>query len=250
VAAEVDRCFRRELPLNYAQSLLAEWEANWWTAGNLARLRVLLCDRAFEAGLEVRQLREAGRNAPALGDVLQVDDRHGVAQLRLLWSLRPRRPWGGWSEAVTAFEVAADPGAGQRLLGSYPDLLLMDPEEPAILLCGRGVVFQGALFTELPDPLGARARRGPWGGAYELRVGGHRFPITGDPDDLISRLEHWFNFYFGDFRPQVAGVYAWQAPEGMKPTEAQEAVACPECLRLLLPRLGEVGMLVEGAQAR
>src|SRR5262249_7989970 len=93
VAAQIGRCFLGKLPITYAQWLLEEWEGLWWTGGNLARLRVLLCDRAFEAGLEVLDLLEAGHAAPALGDVLEISNTDALAQLRLLWSLRPRRPW-------------------------------------------------------------------------------------------------------------------------------------------------------------
>ena len=72
---------------------LANWEPAWWTEGNVARLRILLCDRAFEAGFEVRNLLDAGRNSPGLADVLHTGDPHRLATLRLLWSLRPRRSY-------------------------------------------------------------------------------------------------------------------------------------------------------------
>src|SRR5205807_265477 len=108
VAAALARCLEGELPLIFAQQLLAAWEATWWTAGNLTRLRVLLCDHAFEEGLEFADLLAAGRAAPALGSVLQLENAGALAQLRLLWSMRPRRPWDGWSNAIPVFELAKD----------------------------------------------------------------------------------------------------------------------------------------------
>ena len=93
VVDQIARCFDGRLPLTYAERLLAGWSSEWWTRGNLVRLRVLLCDRAFEAGFEVRNLLDAGRTAPALGDVLRITDPAGLAGLRLLWSERPTRPW-------------------------------------------------------------------------------------------------------------------------------------------------------------
>src|SRR5262249_8527523 len=66
VVSWVGRCFEGRLPLGFAQGVLEDWKAEWWTPGNLARLRILLCDRAFEAGFEVANLIDAGQNAPAL----------------------------------------------------------------------------------------------------------------------------------------------------------------------------------------
>ncbi len=86
------RCFEGRLSLRFVEHLLAGWRTRWWTPGNLARLRVLLCDRAFEAGFEVRNLLDAGQTAPALGAVLATADVPGLNALRLLWSLRATRP--------------------------------------------------------------------------------------------------------------------------------------------------------------
>jgi hypothetical protein len=241
VVDQVGRCFDGRLPLAFAQWLLAEWEGSWWTAGNLARLRVLLCDRAFEAGWEVADLVEAGLVASALADVLQTTDMDGLARLRLLWSLRPRRPWPPGEEVITVFEVAADPERGQAWLRKYPDLLLLDEASPAITVCGQGIVFQETVFTEAPRTIDVKARRDFDGVEYELQIGTHRFRLVSDPAPLVGRLERWFGYHFGEFLPQVAEVHTWQAPEGSKAAQLQEAVACPECRRLLLPRAGEVG---------
>src|SRR5207248_1068494 len=78
----------------------------------------------FEAGFEVRNLLEVGRAAPTLGAVLETQNRRPLAWLRLLWSLRPRRPWDHCGKAVTVFEVAHSPGQS-RLLEEHPDLLLL-----------------------------------------------------------------------------------------------------------------------------
>src|SRR5262249_40405869 len=85
------RTFEGQLPLVFAQHLLAEWATAWWTELALARLRILLCDRAFEAGFEVQSLIDAGIHAPALGTVLGTLRPRALAALRLLWSLRPTR---------------------------------------------------------------------------------------------------------------------------------------------------------------
>ncbi|MFQ3593911.1 MAG: hypothetical protein SNJ82_12090, partial [Gemmataceae bacterium] len=42
--------FEGRIPLSFVQALLADWQADFWNAGQLARLRLRLLDRAFEAG--------------------------------------------------------------------------------------------------------------------------------------------------------------------------------------------------------
>ena len=192
VADQLARCFDGRLPLAYAQHLLAAWTCDWWTRGNLVRLRALLCDRAFEAGFEVRNLLDAGRTAPALGDVLGVGDPAGLAALRLLWADRPTRPWDHCGPARTVFELATDP-ARADLLGRHPDLLLWQREpswivaadggeEPMrdaeILLCAGGVWLQEVRFTAAPAVV--EVTRKSLG--FELVLGGRRFRGSGDAD--------------------------------------------------------------------
>lgn len=246
VVDQVSACFEGRLPLAYAQWLLAEWEGRWWTAGNLARLRVLLCDRAFEAGWEIADLAEAGILAPALGDVVDTTNLDGLARLRLLWSLRPRRPWPFGESVITVFEVAEDLDSGRAWLRKYPDLLLLDEGRPAIIVCGRGVVFQETVFTESPRTIDIKKRRDFDGVEYELMIGEHRFRLVTNPEALAGRLVRWFRYVFGEFLPQVAAVHTWKAPEGSKSAKYQEAIACPECRRLLLALTGQVGRVVDG----
>jgi hypothetical protein len=84
VANQVGHCFAGRLPLAFAEHLLAAWDSDWWTRGNLARLRILVCDHAFEAGFEVQNLLDAGQTAPALGAVLDTAHLENLAALRLL----------------------------------------------------------------------------------------------------------------------------------------------------------------------
>ncbi len=133
VTAQIGQCFDGHLPLSFAENLLAGWESPKWTAEHLARMRILLCQRACEAGFEVRDLLAAGISAPALGEVMKTNDAEGMCRLRLLWSLRPQRPWDSLGFAVTAFDLAR--GLKSRLtdselLAEYPDLLLAVTEEP------------------------------------------------------------------------------------------------------------------------
>src|SRR5262249_37925921 len=170
------------------------------------------------------------------------------AQLRLLWSLRPRKPWGRWSQAVTVFELALDAEAGAALLARQPDLLLADLPAPAILLCGRGVVFQDQVFLSAPRTVEARARRNFEGIEYELVVGDIRLRFASDPTPLVDRLERWFLWHFNDFLPQTAGVFGWKAPAQAHRMRLREAVHCPECGRPLLARLRQVPQVIRAAR--
>jgi hypothetical protein len=250
VAWQLGRCLEGELPLSFAQELLADWESTWWTPGNLARLRVLLCDHAYAVGLEVGDLLQAGVAVPPLGSVLQIDRPQELAQLRLLWSLRPRPPWGNWSKPQLAFELASDPHLGRTLFDKYPDLLLAEPGLPSILLCGRGVVFQDVLFTEPPRRVETRSQRGAERPDYEVHVGERRFHFPRDPSAQVSRLERWFRHHFHDFLPQLPKVSSWRAPENAPVLHVQQTVVCPECQHLLLPRVGDVGGSVDRRPSR
>jgi hypothetical protein len=252
----VGHCFTGRLPLAFAEHLLADWNSDWWTRGNLARLRVLACDRAFEAGFEVQNLIDAGRTAPALGAVLDTAHPSILAALRLLWSQRPSRPWERCGPSVTAFEVAADRQQA-RLLGRYPDLLLLqeepnwppvgllasEPEPVRILLCVRGVYLQDTLFKEAPLITDVVLRPG----GADITFGDVRFQARGRLEALAPRMERWFRFTFDDFLPQLPAVRAWKPPEREALLRAWGAVPCPECRRPLLVRLGDVGLSAEEA---
>lgn len=248
------RCFEGRLSLQFAEHLLAGWQSRWWTIGDRIRLRVLLCDRAFEAGFEVRNLLDAGQTAPALGALLGTDNIANLAALRLLWSLRPTRPWDRCGDPLTVFDLAADPKQAD-LLGRFPDLLLWqaepdwvvaapgvtDPKPAHILFCVRGVLLQGVLFTETPRIVEVNAR---W--RYnDLVIGEQRFRSTGPLDLLALRMERWFRYVFSEFLPSLRQVEKWKAPDRMAILRAWGAVACPECRRQLLPRVAQVGIALE-----
>jgi hypothetical protein len=258
VVEQVGRCFDGELSLAFAERLLCDWEADWWARENLARLRVLLCDRAFEAGFEVVNLVEAGRAAPSLGAVLDTDDREELARLRLLWSWRPRRPWDICGEAETVFDLAGRAEVN-GLLGRYPDLLLAqqtgqggrpndeDGDRGAVttLVCGRGVVFQGQLFTDPPRTIEVLSHRPPHREGYEVLVDGHVFRFRREPDAMVARLERWCRFAFHEFLPQVPAVHGWRSPGVAATLRARETVPCPDCHRPVIARAGRVGLALE-----
>ncbi|HEV3263045.1 MAG TPA: hypothetical protein VG013_39795 [Gemmataceae bacterium] len=244
VVTQVGHYFDNKLPLAFAEHLLAGCRNDPWAAGHLDRLRVLLCERAFEAALEVRDLAAIGQAAPGLGDILRTYDADNLARLRLLWSVRPRRPWDRHGDALTAFDVAADRAAGARFLQHCPDLLLLTRQPPVVYLCGRGLIFQGQLFREPPRRAEIKPNVRNRQGAYELLLDNRSFRFADDPEQLLDRLERWFRYYFQEFLPEVAAVHGWQAPNAPSLT-TQVAVRCPECRRAMLTRPGEMAVLVD-----
>ncbi len=253
------RCFEGALPLAVAERVLADWRADWWRAGNLARLRVLLCDRAFGAGFEVRNLLDLGENSPALAGVLGTSDPHGLAALRLLWSLRAQRPWDRCGDAQTAFELAEDV-ASAPLLARYPDLLLYQEEPrwqvaadggdekmgPARVVLDTGSVrLQGVEFLSTPQPVEVRGKVL----GYELWLGEAKFRGPQPLDDLAKRMERWFRFAFHDFLPLTRAAAHWKPPDRAALLRAWGTLPCPECGVRLLPRVGAVGLDPEQAAA-
>jgi hypothetical protein len=257
VVGRLARCFDGRLPLAFAQRLLEDWVTSWWTAGNLARLRVLLCDQAFEAAFEVRTLIEAGQNAPALGTVLQTDSPQLLAALRLLWSQRPSRPWDRLGAALTAFELAGNPDYTTELARQPEVLLSMEDsqfplaadgadskmEPTRVQLTPVGVAVQGVLFREPPRVVEVRIRSH----GCEMYLGPHTFRSPKDLDPMARLLERWFRFGFHEFLPQIEGVLKWQSPDRAAILRAWGAVPCPACSRYLLPRVGEVGLALDEA---
>ncbi len=248
----VGRCFEGKLPLSFAQRLLEEWATGWWTVGQVARLRARLCDRAFEAGFEVQGLLDAGNNAPALGAVLGVDSPRELSGLRLLWSLRPARPWDRLGDARTAFELAEDP-AWLSVFEAHPGVLLWqeDPHSALadetselplraaeIVLTAEAVWVQGEPFTAPPRVFEVRTRAQ----ATELRLGGRVFRSPNDLEPLARLLERWFRYAFHEFLPGVDKARGWVSPDRSALLRAWGAVPCPECRRHLLPRVGAVGV--------
>jgi hypothetical protein len=214
-----------------------------------------VCDKAFEAGFELASLRHVVRNKPTLRDLIGIKDMRALAQLRLLWSLRPRRSWDRYGKAKTAFEVAEET-SGEKWLGRYPDLLLLvdlDPDQFArpvkrstndqyLVICSRGVAMQGKVIPEAPPLVDWVKAKLLEGGGYHLRVGEHSFRYEDEPEDIARKVERWCRYYFLEFRPQAEDVVHWEAPDNPARMRARGAVECQECQGWMLPRVGEMGL--------
>jgi hypothetical protein len=248
VVEQIGRCFEGELPLAFAEQLLDEWQSDWWTHGNLLRLRILLCDQAFEAGFEVLNLVEAGQVAPTLGAVLETDDADWLARLRLLWSLRGGQSWQRCGDAQTVFELAEGPESS-AFLERWPDLLLYQKTtnpRAELVICGRGLVFEGKLFRDKLENSQAIARRRQGGTSHELVIDGVVFKFRTDAEWLGGRLEEWFKVFEQEFTAdKVESVHGWRSQEVTANLLARETVPCPECRRPVVTHAGQVGGSVD-----
>ncbi len=251
LADQAELCFTAKLPLSYAGLLLgdlfgvrSEESPGWWTPGVRARLAVLLCDRAFSAGLEVSDVVDLGRACPALGKVMAVDEIDILSQRRLLWSFRASKPWEKNGPAATVFQLAREENEeeiGDHLWERFPDLLLALKKMP-VYLCGRGLWFERTWIADMPGTIEVIARKDA---SYELVIDEHRFRFDDDPSGLADRLERWCRYYFRDFLPQAGAVGAWEAADVVRRLIKVNGTPCPDCRKLVIPRLGEIGVSME-----
>ncbi len=242
---QLRRCFVGELPLAYARELLRADGELPLSATDGPRLRVLLCDAAFESGLEVRDLLLAAQAAPGLGAALGVDRVDLLIQLRLLWSMRPQRPWRRWGDARTVFELAADRRAAGEHLARHPDLLLADLELPWVFVTAGGVALHEHLFDKPPSALEIREESDGGEIVYALLVGDARLRFWNHPGPLKARLEGWLRFSFDEFRSRLVDVRAWQPPAPPRVVDGEEAIVCPDCRAVLWARAGDLGKPVK-----
>ncbi|HTK78278.1 MAG TPA: hypothetical protein VL371_23660 [Gemmataceae bacterium] len=236
-------CLTGDAPAGLAELVATDELMARWSVGRRARLRVLLTARAFEAGMEVTDLHDFGRAAPALGKVLDSDDLDGLARLRLLWSLRPTRPWQVCGPAATVFEVANYPMLGSHHLDIAPDLLLFQsltpggPEPPApLIVSGRGLLYRSALVHDPDTPIDSR--RTP--GGYELIIGRQALPCRADPEDLARKLRRWTAYYFKEFLADVEAVLRRRSAD-VERLLRPLTVTCPKCGTQFLGRRGRIG---------
>jgi hypothetical protein len=221
-----------------------------WPRGERARLRALVCGRAFEAGWEVWDLHDLGNVVPELGGVIGSDNLDGLARLRWLWSLRPKRPWQKTGAATTVFDLARYPALSGPPLEARPDLLLFQPltdiapdatAPSPILICDEGVFYRDKLLTE---PLSDRevTPRAVWqGGGFELRLGSFRWTFRHDPKAVGRKLAGWTAYLFRDFLPGVDAAMKGRREGALEKLLAGQTTACGVCGRTFFPRIGEIG---------
>ncbi len=218
-----------------------------WTAAMRARLRVLLVESAWAAGLGVWDLHELGVALPPLDTILGSDDTDGLARLHRLWTLRPSRPWSRCGPAATAFEVALYPDLAREHFAEALDLLLYlpvrsDGEAESIILSGRGVLFRQILMADRSVPISYRPRTNGEGGGYAMTFGTSQLAFAESPVRIAARLECWADFWFREFLPGVDESLAVPAGRAVKSLLAAVASKCPECGKASVTAVGRAGV--------
>lgn len=230
----------------WAELLLTDDLTGHWTSGQWARLRVIVAARAFAAGLGVWDLHALGRATPTLGRVLKHENTDGLARLRMLWDLRPTRPWKHCGPAATVFELAKYPMLGGQHLEAAPDLLLFQPlpaggEPVQLMACDRGLIIGGGLMHQWPTTIESRPLPLSKGGGDELRFGAHSVQVQGNVQELIQRLNRWADYFFREFLPWIGNTL--RAPQDRSLTrQSLEDVKCPQCKTAFRGRRGALGV--------
>src|SRR5581483_788548 len=176
-------------------------------------------------------------------------DTDGLARLRLLWDLRPTRPWLQCGPAATVFELANYPTIGNQYLEAAPDLLLFQPMPGGgvshpLLACGRGLIFRNALVHDWPVAIATKPLPLSKGGGDEIRFGPHAVQVPGGGAELVRKLEGWAGYFFSDFLPRTGDVLARPAGPALDRLLDRLTVRCPECATAFLGRRGDVGVPV------
>lgn len=249
IVDKVQRCLHSELPLSAAAGLLQYWRDSRPTRAERARVRAVLCEQAFEAGLGVWDIVELGRAYPAFGASLSTDDVDGLARLCFLWEQRLIRPWQKCGSAATVFELARNQELSAQIFEYASDLLLYcripgpagGPSEE-LLLCGRGMVFRDAVLREPPTEVKIRACEEWRGGGYEARFGQHRLRFNEPPGAVIDKLKNWSDFFLRDFLPQCEGVLKYRAGERLQSVLGPAIMRCPACSKNVIPLPGQVAV--------
>lgn len=236
----VGRCWDGELPLTVADAF-----ARWLPAGSRERrrLQILASERAFAAGLGVWDLAEIARAFPALGDLVGAHDLDGLARRRLIWFDRFDKPWRLIGPAVTAFDFARRtdfPFDGTDLLLYCPLPALDSAPGDYLLICGRGLVFRGAVMRGVPASITIREREDWRGGGWDLHVGPHRFRYDVEPRPVAERLLAWSAWWFDDYLPRVDAAMKYRSGRRLGQLLAPHERACPSCGRRVIPTPGAV----------
>jgi hypothetical protein len=204
--------------------------------------------RAFDAGLQVRELLELGRLHGTLQRTMDLQQGDYIAHLRLLRTLQSSRPWERTGRATTIFEIVKDRDASERLLERLNDLLMRVDNVPGMYLCARGVLFENAWLLEPPQQIDVINRQLFEEGGFHLVIGPHRFWYAQDPAAVVPRLEKWLRWFFREFRPQLATVYRSRSLVAAQRLVARNGVRCPDCRRRVVPVLGELGITADPPQ--
>lgn len=239
--------FNGQQPAYFAEFVVAAYLTHERELGNLARLRVLLLSAAFEAGLVPRDLLTLWAGAPNLKHAMAFEPAHRLAMLFGLWRTRTRRAWEAVAAADTVFDLAhTSPPTAARLLGRFPDLLLIHwPQAPVdelvgpVLVCSRGVAV-GGHFVADPD---ANVRFVDEG--HTLLYGWHRLELARKvPPEFLGVIRGLLRFRAERLLPFIDGYLAPGSGDVSRRLLVPFCRRCPNCGTLSAVTCGALGRTV------
>ena len=236
LADEAARSLAGKTPLSAGARLLDEWHAGRPPHAVQGRLTVLMQARAFQVGLEIKDLLDLAKQHKIWIQALGLDDLDLLTRRRLLWSLMPTDPWRRWSRADSVFELGE---SGEARAGTDVRRLLIQSRESGIALTSQGICWGDLRLDRGP----CRIDVIPIRDGYELLAGPHRLAFRDNPVRLADELDHWQHFYFGDFLPRLGAIANRPASDQGRQLRKANSILCPGCSRWLMTRPGEVGVL-------
>jgi hypothetical protein len=204
-----------------------------------SRLKILLVEALFAAGVELRDLPDLAQAYPSLGAILDVRNSGLLVGLRYLSSLKKSKPWAKHGRAMTVFDLAAEFEQTEALLKKYPGLLLSVTGQP-IFHTVRALWCKDVCMLEKPRTL--EVHRLPGKGGYQLILGQEHIWFRESPDELLEGLKDWIEYFFDELKP---GWKKWplrRGGDGMKKLVARNSCPCSHCGAALLPLVGAVGV--------
>ena len=196
VADLVSLAFRDEQPVDFAEYMLASYLAVARDAGDLARLRILLYQAAFVAGLTPNDVIDLCSTAESIAEAMRLPAHH-VALLYGVWLNRFGTPWTQVGESQTVFDLATtSPATASKLLAHLPGVLLVCRTHPdaedelgPILVTASGVSVGGAVVLDPAGPVSVESL------GCELVFGKTRFRLErAIPETIAEELKVWLRF--------------------------------------------------------
>jgi hypothetical protein len=241
-ADQVARSLEGNLPLGFVTELLAQLDDAPITVAAHRRLQILICRRAYRAGLEVPDLRDLATANKALAKVIEPKNLDYLAHLKLLHELQGSNPWSRLGGATSILELVDRRQAALELLDKVPDLMLKVEMEQPLYLCAGGVIFRDTWIYEMPQVIDVIARSFYEEGGFNLTIGSRIFWFEMDPMVLATELEKWLSFYFKELCPQLTALYERPRSPRMHQLLAKNGTRCRECRRRVIPVESSVGI--------
>jgi hypothetical protein len=215
--------------------------------GELSRLRILLLESAFEAGLAPRDLIHLWVAAPNLRRAMAVEPTHRLGLLFGIWRSRKSKSWESVARAETVFTLARNsPPTAAHLLAQYPDLLLVHrPDRDSellvgpVLVCARGIAIDG-VFTA--DP-GAEVRLTSEGRV--LVFGRHRLDVSRRLSaDLPVLIKKWLRYRAEVLVPFIEESLASGSEEVVQRVLGPFCRRCLACGTISAVSAGAIGQVI------